>query len=385
MGALGKVELMKHSVLIEKDGLFGYFAWPSVARLKDGRLAAVCSGFRMAHICPFGKVAVILSEDGGETWSEPQVLFNTPLDDRDGGITPWGDGFILTTFNNTRAFQRKRNEDRPFKIPERNELLREQLARVSDAEEDEHWGSHFVCYDKDLNELHRGKLPITAPHGFTVLNDGTLFLVGRRFYATNTPNARYLSHPMEGIGFLTSKDGRTLSDVTWLKLPEKELSEGSLFCEPHAIQLKNGRIIIQIRLQNDTHFDNTKKGLFTIYQCVSDDNGKTFTVPEPLKIPESEILSGSPPHLIELVGGEVVTVYGYRKQPFGERARVSFDSGETWSEEIVLRDDAPMGDLGYPASVLVGDDLLTVYYQRPHAEANCGLYATRWNYREFLK
>ena len=58
---------------------------------------------------------------------------------------------------------------------------------------------------------------------------------------------------------------------------------------------------------------------------------------------------------------------------------------ETWSEEIVLRDDAPMGDLGYPASVLVGDDLLTVYYQRPHAEANCGLYATRWNYREFLK
>ena len=96
-------------------------------------------------------------------------------------------------------------------------------------------------------------------------------------------------------------------------------------------------------------------------------------------------LCGSPPHLVELDGGEVVTVYGYRKIPFGERARVSFDSGDTWSEEIVLSDDAPMGDLGYPSSVTVGDDLLTVYYQRRREDSNCGIYATRWNYREFLK
>ncbi|MBO5270987.1 MAG: exo-alpha-sialidase [Clostridia bacterium] len=374
---------MKHITMIEKDGMFGYFAWPSVARLKDGRLVAVCSGFRMTHVCPFGKVAVTVSEDDGATWSEPKVLFETPLDDRDGGITPWGDGFILTTFNNTRAFQRARNETRPFSDPEKNALVQEQIARVSDAEEDEHWGSHYVCYDKNLKELYRGKLPLTAPHGFTLLNDGTLFLVGRRFYATNTPNALFSSYPKEGIGFITSADGKNFSDVTWLELPEKELSEGSLFCEPHAVQLKNGRILIQIRLQNsNTHLNNTN-GLFTIYQCHSDDNGKTFTVPAPLCTPEGG-MCGSPPHLIEMPTGEVVTVYGYRNQPYGQRARVSFDHGDTWSREIVLRDDGPTGDLGYPASVIVGDDLLTVYYQKRDKDAPCGIYATLWNYHEFL-
>lgn len=376
---------MKHGTVIKGEGMFGYFAWPSIARLKDGRLVTVCSGFRMSHICPFGKVAYAVSEDDGDTWSEAKVLFETPLDDRDGGITPWEDGFLLTTFNNTREFQRKTNEKKPFQTPEKNELLRARLNEVTDAEEDEHWGSHYVCFDRNFHELYRGKLPITAPHGFTLLNDGSLFLIGRRFYATNTPNQAFLSNPKEGIGYITSKDGKTFSDVTWLKLPEKELADGDLFCEPHAIQLRDGRIIIQIRVQNNAHFDNSKGGLFTIYQCVSDDNGKTFTVPAPLNVPEDEMMSGSPPHLIELPGGEVVTVYGYRKVPFGQRARVSFDRGETWSEEIVLRDDGPVGDLGYPASVIADDDLLTVYYQKPDKSANAEIWQTRWNYREFLK
>ena len=375
---------MKHGTIIKQDGTFGYFAWPSVARLKDGRLITVCSGFRMAHICPFGKVAYSISEDEGETWSPPQVLFETPLDDRDGGVTPWGDGFLLTTFNNTREFQRKTNERKPFPIPEKNIFLKEQLECVSDAEEDEHWGSHYACFDKELKELYRGKLPITAPHGFTVRNDGSLFLVGRRFYATNTPNQPYLNHPKEGIGYLTSTDGRAFSDVTWLKLPEQEISEGGLFCEPHAIQLKNGRIIIQIRLQNyQKQVEGCKNGLFTVYQCVSDDNGKTFSIPAPLNIPEGS-MCGSPPHLLELPGGEIVMVYGYREEPYGQRARVSFDGGDSWSREIVLRDDGPSGDLGYPASITAGEDILTVYYQKREKTGNAEICYTRWNYREFL-
>ena len=374
---------MKHGTVMKGSGIFGYFAWPSIARLADGRLVAVASGFRMAHVCPFGKVAYSVSEDDGESWSAPQVLFETPLDDRDAGITPWGDGFIITTFNNTRAFQRKRNEGNPFPEEEKNALLRARLDEITDAEEDAHWGSHYAVFDREFKEISRGKLPLTAPHGFTLLNDGSLFLVGRRFYATNTPNQGFLSYPEEGIGYLTSTDGKTFSNVTWLKLPEAELQAGDLFCEPHAVQLKDGRIIIQIRVQNNAHFDNTRRGLFTTYQCISDDNGKTFSIPEPLHIPDG-IFSGSPPHLIELPTGEVVSVYGYRKIPFGQRARVSFDRGETWSKEIVLREDGPVGDLGYPASVRVGDDILTVYYQKPTADANAEIWQTRWNYREFL-
>ena len=99
---------MKNGVVMRRAGEKGNFCWPSVARLSDGRFAAVASGFRMDHICPFGCVAASFSEDEGETWSEPVSVFDTPLDDRDAGITAWKKGrVILTTFNNTRLFQRR--------------------------------------------------------------------------------------------------------------------------------------------------------------------------------------------------------------------------------------------------------------------------------------
>ena len=40
------------------NSMHNYFGWPSVARLQDGSLMTVASGFRIAHICPFGKVIV---------------------------------------------------------------------------------------------------------------------------------------------------------------------------------------------------------------------------------------------------------------------------------------------------------------------------------------
>ena len=43
-----------------------YFAWPSVKRLQDGRIAVGASGFRLRHICPFGKAVMITSKDEGE-------------------------------------------------------------------------------------------------------------------------------------------------------------------------------------------------------------------------------------------------------------------------------------------------------------------------------
>ena len=54
---------MKHGTVVESSRLFGGFNWPSVARLPDGRIAAVCSGFRLGHVCPFGKAVICYSSD----------------------------------------------------------------------------------------------------------------------------------------------------------------------------------------------------------------------------------------------------------------------------------------------------------------------------------
>ena len=51
------------------DSVFGYFGWPSVARLPDGTLAVAASGFRLRHVCPFGKGVICYSRDEGRPWA----------------------------------------------------------------------------------------------------------------------------------------------------------------------------------------------------------------------------------------------------------------------------------------------------------------------------
>ena len=89
------------TVISNPLGRHCYFGWPTVARLKDGRLAVAASGYRISHLCPFGKSVISFSEDEGKTWSIPSVVFNTQLDDRDSGVVPFGEsGLMVTSFNN---------------------------------------------------------------------------------------------------------------------------------------------------------------------------------------------------------------------------------------------------------------------------------------------
>ena len=77
---------------------FRYHGWPSVCRLDDGALAAVWSGFRLAHVCPYGKTAMSKSYDEGKTWCSPMIINDTPLDDRDAGIVNISGGSLLVTW-----------------------------------------------------------------------------------------------------------------------------------------------------------------------------------------------------------------------------------------------------------------------------------------------
>lgn len=72
---------------------------------------------------------------------------------------------------------------------------------------------------------------------------------------------------------------------------------------------------------------------------------------------------GAPATLVRLPDGRVLCVYGFRRAPYGIRARISADGGCTWQKEIILRDDGGSWDLGYPQTVVRPDGtLLTVYY-----------------------
>ena len=97
-----------------------------------------------------------------------------------------------------------------------------------------------------------------------------------------------------------------------------------------------------------------------MWQSESFDGGRTWTEAHPT------LMWCHPPHLIQLRSGAVLNTYSWRRPPFGQRACLSYDVGETWdvANEMVIRDDALNWDLGYPASAELPDGtILTVCYQ----------------------
>ena len=106
-----KIEVLGEPRIIMSNprSIHNYFAWPTVAKLRNGRIAVGASGFRLAHICPFGKCVMSVSENEGETYTLPMPVIDTVLDDRDTGLCPFGEsGLIVTSFNNTVEFQRSK-------------------------------------------------------------------------------------------------------------------------------------------------------------------------------------------------------------------------------------------------------------------------------------
>ena len=340
------------------NGIHNYFGWPSVARLQDGSLMAVASGFRIAHICPFGKVVACRSYDEGKTWTAPEIIADTPLDDRDCGIMTFGEsGVMVATFNNAPSFQRSHCQ---AKHTYANAYL-DEVERRGDWQR--YLGSSLVI-SKDGGKTFGDPVivPISSPHGPCELNDGTVLYVGRLFHDVNSAS-HIECHTVDADGNTTFRS--RIEDVP-----------GLLSCEPHAIQLPSGRIVVHIRVQGK---DASGSDIFTIYQSVSDDNGYTFT--RPVKLLSDK--GGSPAHLVRHSGGVLVSVYGYREKPYGIRAMFSSDGGETWDTDNVLLGDEPSGDLGYPASVELSDgNLLTVFYTREAEGGASVIKQVIWNFEK---
>jgi hypothetical protein len=89
--------------------------------------------------------------------------------------------------------------------------------------------------------------------------------------------------------------------------------------------------------------------------------------------------AGNPPAFIQLQDGRLCLIYGYRAAPYGLRARLSTDEGQTWSDEIVLRADAGNRDIGYPRAVQRLDGtVVTVYYYNDAPTTERYIAATLW-------
>ncbi len=342
-------------VLNNPDSYHDYFAWPSLARLKNGKIAVGSSGFRLSHICPFGKAVMAVSEDEGETYTRPMVVFDTPLDDRDCGLTPFGkSGLIATSFNNSHVLQRK--EAPRYNQKKYHAYLSSYIDLFTEEDYDKYLGATMrISHDNGVTFGPVIKVPATSPHGPFEASDGKVIWVGRTF--SYDDSFRKSSDEEYVAAYEVNTDTGALTILG--KLPNVSDEHGELLsCEPHTIELPNGDFLCHVRVQR-----GGEHSVFTIYQSVSKDRGYTWSVPEPL-LP---VNGGAPAHILLHSSGVLVSTYGYRARPFGVKVMFSKDMGKTWeiNDEYIYDADVS-ADVGYPESIELSDgSILTVFYGHP--------------------
>jgi len=348
-----------------EGGLFRYQGWPTVCRDEKGILYVVSSGHRLGHICPFGKNLMYVSYDEGESWSLPMIVNDTELDDRDGGITSLGDGkLLLGYFNHPREFYfNKNNWLSHYENCVTNEMALGLVKRWENLSEEQNHAGSFVRLSRDGGKTwgRAVKVPVQSPHGPIKLKNGNLLFVGKAFYDENYEDGALYA-------FESRDDGESWSCLSKIAIPE-EINNDQMH-ELHAAELDNGRIVVAIR----AHYGDATKYDLGVMRCFSDDGGKTWTLPQALDV------CGAPPHLLLHSSGALVMTYGRRENPYGQRARISYDGGVTFGAEITVSEEGSDWDLGYPSTVELSDgSLLTVYYQKLPGDDFCSILYTKWH------
>jgi len=365
-----RINIVRHQV-IYKDP-FAYCAHPHIV---DGRDQSWCVVFnrtmRRSYILhppndPHYYNLIMRSNNQGESWSVPQVA---PGYDWYGvecaGLTSLSNGVIL--LNQWRfkwfplGYAERMAEKSTYTLPA--DWVREMItdgeinrgtAFPTNVEDYFPWaranGGTFVHRSSDYGVSWKDTIEIgTAPYsggygmrGAVELSHGELILP-----LSDVPN-------YQTVFIVRSKD----YGLTWEEPIKVASQTGLFFEEPSALLLPDGRILMMLR-ENKTHW---------LYQTESLDGGYTWS--EPIQTP----IWGYPAHLLLLPDQRVLCVYGYRKQPYGIRAVLSNDFGHTWDVDnvLIIREDFPNRDLGYPSSVLKENGhVYTVYYGQDTDGVTC--------------
>jgi len=332
-----------------------YHGWPTVAQRRTGELLIAYSGGREAHVCPFGRVELMRSRDGGRSWSWPEVVMDSPIDDRDAGIVETASGALLVTTFTSLAYEAVLRNAKEWPAARRARWEAVQR-RATPAEREALLDTWMLrSTDGGMTWSAPYRVPVNSPHGPIAAGDGRLLYAGKQLWKAGTK-----------VGVCESTDeGRTwrwLSDI-----PARAGDTVEQYHELHAVDAGGGRILVHIRNHNPANAGET-------LQCESADGGKTWSTPHAIGV------WGLPSHLLRLSDGRILMTYGYRRAPFGIQARVSEDRGATWSAPLTISDDGVSGDLGYPSTVELPDGrLVTVWYESMRSPSQAVLRAARWS------
>ncbi|MBP5236876.1 MAG: exo-alpha-sialidase [Clostridia bacterium] len=384
--------LEHHIVYRPKDNLFGYCAWPASCVDENGVIYAVSAAFRTAHACPFGKLAMYISRDGGITWSHPIVMVDTFCEEMDAGICYMGKGRIILSYASKPAdlnyfeYYNRLNDTIWGQTGSPLGDLRAAMVDCYDLIPPEMLvGGSYVIVSEDYGFTWSEpvKIPIMNVLGATRLSDSEAVIIGCDYYYDGSLTVERLKNK-------TDMDARITAD-TWDEWAEKlyksrvgkdrkdrpitvigtkdggytweyrgdTLMPDRRFCrnvgETYAVKLPDGSLLAGGRAENEIGFEND----FTVFTSRSDDDGRTWGPWNLTHIP------GSPPHfLVHSSGALILTVSRRVGKVKGQFALISQDNGRTWSREYAINPNGIDYDLGQPSTVELPDgSLATIYYQ----------------------
>ena len=333
-------EAVRHFTIAAVPGR--HLAFPGVAKLPDGDLAVV---FREGaeHVCPYGRICMTVSKDGGRNWSAPFVVWDTATDERDPSLHMLPDGRMMLTHMAWNSWTRAKRTSEKFPAAS---------AYVAQAGLPKYGYSQYL-FSSDGGKTWTGRKigdsRMFCPHG-PAYKDGFFYQPvtahenGKRqvcMYRINSDATQ-----IERIGLV----GETADGNSRVK---------PIYMEPHTVILPDGTMVTALRVDCD--------GFMRI--SFSGDGGKSWS--EPAKTP----IRGFPQHLLQLKDGRLLATYGHRYRPgLGVRACISRDGGRTWDidREIIIRNNGLNGDLGYPVSIELEDGkVLTVYYHITAKNPTC--------------
>ncbi len=288
------------------------------------------------------------SLDGGHTWSieHPAGLIPPPSPGHIAGVPTEPGGRAVQPYPGDRDLT---NPDFLMTF------------RMSDI----HTGPSWFFTSQDRGRTWDGPWSLSIPDVPHVAARTDYIVRGRREALVFLTSAK--ANLKEGRPFVahTTDGGRTFTRLAWIG-PEPE--DGFVIM-PSSVRLGGGALVTATRRQG-----KAGNGI-DIHR--SQDGGRTWRLIAPNV---AETGRGNPPCLVLLRDGRLALTYGYRAEPFGIRARLSRDGGQTWDAGRVLRADASDWDLGYTRTVQRADGrLVTVYYYNDRSAVERYIAATIWD------
>jgi len=335
------------TVIVHKDR-FAYISHPSIAVLDNGDWLAAFnhSRRREPHLHPPGdplfRTLLARSKDRGATWSSPWFA---PDFDWYGTECPG----IAQLSNKTVVLTQFRFNWYPLGLARKRWEQGERIAirpvdgKWTEEFDEEDWSKSrytwarsnrgvFAHLSEDRGETFTNTVPIDcSPYREGYTRTGVRELSdGRVAYALTEHHPPYSRHTY--VLFSHTKGTSWEPPVLIAKTARFK------FGEPDIAEVGPGELYC---LMLSVGYEESLVG------CRSEDGGLSWTKPKPTP------MQGYPGQLLVLENGQLLCTYGRRQAPFGIRACLSRDGGRTWAidREIIIRDDLPNSDLGYPTSI----------------------------------